>query len=252
MLLLRTGSLVAFGASGIGPGQPAQVLATGVKAPKIWAGVFTDQQATKGSAEYGTHCAGCHGSDLNGGADAGDPAPALVGDRFWRDWGEDDLSTLFTIMQKSMPRDAPSSLPEGTYIDLVAHILKVNGFPAGMTRLTRDALSTIQIVGKDGPGPVPDFALVEVVGCLSKGPDNVWLLTKASDLTRTRNPVISRDVDEHAKALGVGVVRLMSVFSQPDSYVNYKTEVKGFVTRAGGETRIEVASLEPRTPGCDK
>ena len=48
-----------------------------------------------------------------------------------------DLKTLFTKIATTMPRNAPGSLADNVYLDIVAHLLKENGFPAGAQELDR-------------------------------------------------------------------------------------------------------------------
>ena len=79
-----------------------------------------------------------------------------------------------------MPPDSPSSLADEDYINMVALILQKNGFPAGNETLSASKLDGILIVGKDGPKEVPNFRLVEVVGCLTHGPNDAWTLTRTS------------------------------------------------------------------------
>ena len=68
-----------------------------------------------------------------------------------------------------MPQRAAGSLSEQTYLDILSFILSTNMLPAGSKELTADALGDIQLVGPDGSGSMPKFALVSVVGCLEKG-----------------------------------------------------------------------------------
>ncbi len=51
-------------------------------------------------------------------------------------WREDALNSFFRDVRKTMPRDAPSSLSDAAYLDIVAYILKVNAFPGGKLPLT--------------------------------------------------------------------------------------------------------------------
>ena len=69
-----------------------------------------------------------------------------------------------------MPRGAPGSLGDNVYLDIVAHLLKENGFAAGSRELTADALDGIRVVpGRPKPPPpIGDFSYVEVVGCLTQ------------------------------------------------------------------------------------
>src|SRR5207237_960221 len=109
--------------------------------------------------------------------------PSLRAERFARVFAGKDLKTLFTKIATTMPRNAAASLGENVYLDVVAHLLKENGFPAGSRELTADALDGVKILPgrpKAAP-PVGDFSYVEVVGCLAAGPQNTWVLTRATD-----------------------------------------------------------------------
>jgi len=91
-------------------------------------GVFSNAQATRGGTLYAQRCAGCHGAAL-----AGAQAPPLEGPVFRFKWRKEPLSALFIKIRYTMPptaADAERMAPEQG-ADLVAHILKSNGFPAG-------------------------------------------------------------------------------------------------------------------------
>jgi len=91
-------------------------------------GVFSDAQATRGRTLYTQRCAGCHGPEL-----AGAQAPPLEGPAFRFKWRKEPLSALFIKIRYTMPpnaADAAQLTPEQG-ADLVAHVLKSNGFPAG-------------------------------------------------------------------------------------------------------------------------
>jgi mono/diheme cytochrome c family protein len=92
-------------------------------------GVFSDAQAARGQALYADRCAGCHGPDLAGGAQA----PPLEGAAFKYKWRQEPLSALFIKTRYTMPPNAGDAarLTAEQGADLVAHILKSNGFPAG-------------------------------------------------------------------------------------------------------------------------
>jgi quinoprotein glucose dehydrogenase len=93
-------------------------------------GVFTDAQAGRGQTLYGQRCASCHGAALNGAQ-----GPPLSGAAFASHWESETLSTLFTKIEKTMPLDAPGQLSATQVSDLVAHILKSNGFRSGRADL---------------------------------------------------------------------------------------------------------------------
>src|SRR6185503_14923866 len=88
----------------------------------------------------------------------------------------------------TMPPGPRNRLNKTEYVDILAYVLSVNGFPVGTTRLDQQDFERVLIVGKDGPMRVPDFSLVTVVGCLGKDAENRWVLTDASEPARTRNP----------------------------------------------------------------
>ena len=213
----------------------------------VWDGVYTAEQAARGKAGYTTYCSECHEDSLEGGR--GRP---LVGATFWRDWGEDSLDGLFNIMRTAMPRDNPASLTDNQYLDIVAYILQVNGLPAGTAELTPGLTSKIQVVGKDGPGPMPSFALVQVVGCLAAGKDNTWMLVNAGNPFRVRNPKPLSDVaDLQNLPLGTGTFRILSPNAaqlSPDA--GHKVLIKGFLVRAPNDDRLNFTSVTVLTPAC--
>src|SRR4029434_4442914 len=89
----------------------------------IWDGVFTDEQAGRGSKIYAVSCAPCHKADLLG--DSG--APALAGADFFSRFGGSSVDDLVKTIRASMPQDAPDSLGTPAYVDLVGYLLKANG-----------------------------------------------------------------------------------------------------------------------------
>jgi mono/diheme cytochrome c family protein len=107
-------------------------------------GVFSSAQADRGQAIYRDECASCH-LDTLGGADR---AAALTGDAFQTEWDGLTVGDLFERIRLSMPQDSPMSLSRQAYIDVVAYILKVNGFPTGRQELETDpaTLKAIKLV----------------------------------------------------------------------------------------------------------
>ena len=91
-------------------------------------GVYSEAQARRGQALYAQRCVGCHGQAL-----AGASAPALTGDLFTNKFRMEPLSALFIQIRYAMPpkAEANSQLTSEQAADLVAHVLKSNGFPAG-------------------------------------------------------------------------------------------------------------------------
>jgi len=113
-------------------------------ATPIQAGVYSDAQATSGRSAYEKSCASCHGKQLEGGT-----AAALVGSRFMGKWGQGNhnVDELYFITRTQMPYGAGGTLSNKQYIDIVAYILKVNGYPSGQKALSTSAslLKSIKI-----------------------------------------------------------------------------------------------------------
>jgi ankyrin repeat protein len=107
----------------------------------IWDGVFTDEQATRGSKTYAVSCAPCHKTDLLG--DSG--TPALAGTDFFSRFSGSSVDDLVKTIRASMPQDAPDSLGTPAYVDLVGYILKANGGSAGAAELSQDSAALREI-----------------------------------------------------------------------------------------------------------
>ena len=110
-------------------------LLTAQNAITIRAGAYTAAQATAGEAAYRAACASCHGADLEGHGQT----PALVGNEFLGEWKDLSVGVLFEKMQSSMPADKPGSLTQQRNAEILAFMLKRNGFPAGAIALPSDA-----------------------------------------------------------------------------------------------------------------
>src|SRR5882757_81010 len=114
---------------------------------------FTVAQVADGEAEYKASCIDCHGPNLNDGEFGG---PPLKGEAFSAKWFKLSPSALVGYVHGAMPPDAPGRLPLGTYVEIVAYILGVNGVPAGTREMPADmkALATLHYPQqKNGPGP---------------------------------------------------------------------------------------------------
>jgi mono/diheme cytochrome c family protein len=107
----------------------------------IWDGVFTDQQASRGEQTYKKSCAPCHKDDHFG--DSG--TPALAGPEFINRFNGSSVDDILQTVRASMPQDAPDSLGTAAYVDLIAHLLKVNGAAPGAGELPQDRAALKQI-----------------------------------------------------------------------------------------------------------
>ena len=107
-------------------------------------GFYSAAQAVRGEALYEQHCMACHGAQLQG-----NPAAPLAGPVFQSRWadGQHTLDDLFYIVRTQMPYSAPGSLAKQQYADVIAYVLKMNGYEAGETELapTASALKKITL-----------------------------------------------------------------------------------------------------------
>jgi S-disulfanyl-L-cysteine oxidoreductase SoxD len=111
--------------------------------------VYTDAQAARGQTTYDAQCRACHGAKLDGGL-----APPLAGADFLRAWDKRRLIDLVDKIEHTMPATDPGTLSRAQAIDLVAHLLKTNGLPAGSSDLRADdTLKQIAIVAPPGAAP---------------------------------------------------------------------------------------------------
>lgn len=110
----------------------------------VWDGVYSVKQAERGETLIAEKCATCHGGDMTGGAGV----PGVAGVEFMFNWNNNRVGGLYDLISKTMPLDAPSSLGAAQYLDILAALLKFNGFPfTEMTDLpsTRESLDDILI-----------------------------------------------------------------------------------------------------------
>jgi len=114
-------------------------------------GVYTNDQATRGKAQYGQACANCHMDDLSG---SGQALP-LAGDAFTETWEGQSVNDLFDLIHNTMPQDKPGTLSPDATIDVVAYLLQYNKFPAGTDELKDDpsVLKNIIITKKASAPP---------------------------------------------------------------------------------------------------
>ncbi len=108
-------------------------------------GVFSEEQAEQGAEAFEHHCAGCHGSALEGGF-----GPRLVPlDPFVYDGAL--LSKPFAYMRTEMPFDAPGSLEDDVYLAILTFILRANGYPSGDEPLSAEDDALARYVLDDPP-----------------------------------------------------------------------------------------------------
>jgi len=249
-VLLRTAFVCSVILAGAWDGGMVGAAATGQDRGKTVAdGVYTDAQAARGAAVYELACTGCHRADLGGAT-----GPSLKEQRFAREFAGKDLKTLFTKVT-TMPRNAPASLGDNVYLDLVAHLLKENGFPAGSHELTADALDGIGVVPGQAkpPPPIGDYSYVDVVGCLTAGPQHTWALTRASEPVPALPAAASPSTSAAARPLGTQTFHLLDAMAYaPGGHNGHKMYVRGLLIKLPGEQRMTISAFEMVSPTCSE
>jgi mono/diheme cytochrome c family protein len=209
--------------------------------PTVWDGVYTDAQADRASGMFSQSCERCHTLTSEG-------TRPLSGDKFWEGYTQKTVGDLLNFVKTNMPNVQGGSLPAATYNDLVALILKSNGFPAGKTEVTPETVANVQIIPKDGSGELPSNTLVRVVGCLAPKSGSDWTLTSATTPQRIEK---TGPVPEDAtRPLGDRTVTLKFVLNRLDTFVGQRMAVTGILIGAGGVNGINVATVNRVAEAC--
>ena len=213
----------------------------------VWDGAYTTEQADRGRTAYAGNCAECHGSELEGRE-----GTRLIGDKFWTDWGDQSVADLLAYIAKNMPASEDGSLAgtlsPATYADIVAHILRANGFPAGARELSASAGAGVQIMRKDGPSELPASTLAHVVGCLApRAADGSWRVVRASTPVRMTAGGAKPDVNA---SLGEREFALKFVLTPLTKFVGHRVSVTGLLLGAGGADGLNVSTIESVSPAC--
>ncbi|MDB4875345.1 MAG: cytochrome c, class [Gemmatimonadetes bacterium] len=100
----------------------------------VWDSVYTAAQASRGETLYVKSCARCHQVSLAGA----DESPPLTGGAFMGNWSGLPLADLQNRIRTTMPSDSVGIYNRQLVTDVMAYLLKANGFPAGATELPTD------------------------------------------------------------------------------------------------------------------
>ena len=226
--VLAAGLLVAAGAHAI---VSAQAKPTG---RTVWDGIYTDAQADRATATFSATCARCHTLTADGNR-------PLSGDKFWEGYTQKSVADLLGFVSKNMPNGQGGSLPAATYNDLVALILKSNGFPTGTTELAPETVANVMIIPKDGPGELPANTLVRIVGCLAPKSGADWTVTSATDPVRVEKTGVG--ADDATLALGTKTTALKFVLTRLDAHVGKRISVTGLLIGKGGADGLNVSTV---------
>jgi mono/diheme cytochrome c family protein len=107
--------LIMAGAASV---QVAPLAAQAAGARSVREGVYTEAQAERGKAVFEEQCTDCHSAKMWG-----------------TDWTGKSVADVYDIISNYMPEPKPGSLSPQQVRDVLAHILKSNNLPAGMTEL---------------------------------------------------------------------------------------------------------------------
>jgi len=199
----------------------------------VWDGVYTDAQAARGTSAFSQSCSNCHTLASQGKG-------PLIGDKFWEGFAQRTVGDLLTYVKTNMPNGNGGSLPVSTYNDLVALILKSNGFPAGTVEVAPETVAGVQINPKGGPGELPNNTLVRIIGCLARK-GNDWVLTSATVPERVER--IGARAADGSGALGDRTTTLKFVLTRLDSFAGQRVSVTGLLIGAGGANGINVSTV---------
>ena len=206
----------------------------------VWDGVYTDAQAARGTSAFSQSCSNCHTLASQGKG-------PLIGDKFWEGFAQRTVGDLLTYVKTNMPNGNGGSLPASTYNDLVALILKSNGFPAGTVEVAPETVAGVQINPKEGPGELPNNTLVRIIGCLARK-GNDWVLTSATVPERVER--IGARAADGSGALGDRTTTLKFVLTRLDSFAGQRVSVTGLLMGAGGENGINVSTVNRVGDAC--
>jgi len=253
MVLRRPLSCWVIALSVAAPLAGVTAFAQGGAKPAAPAPVYTSAQAERGKDLFVNNCGNCHGVDFKG---AFERAPALTGEVFFKNWEGRNVGNLFAKIKQDMPKNnRAGTLTDAINLDIVAAILQVNAYPAGDKELNLAALEAVPLAagGIATKATLPNFAVVETVGCLTRAADNRWTLNNASEPVASKDqPLTSQEVTAAgAKALGTGSYELISVMPfKPEQEDGRKMAARGLLYRTSSASRLDVTSFQRVADNC--
>ena len=149
---------------------------------------YQTAQAERGAALYQQQCAACHLPDLQGFFEA----VALADSAFVDNWRNRAPAEMLDLLRRTMPTQAPGSLSDEEYLDIIAFLLQANGVASGPTALAASS-DTVLFIGDESDlqaapprTPVPGLAgTVPTPGTRNSIPEIATIYRTDSALTRT-------------------------------------------------------------------
>ena len=116
-------------------GNPPELAAASPSGSSVLDGVFTSSQASSGEQRFRQVCAACHSTN------------EFRGGRFRIKWVGQTAGDIFELVSTTMPEGDPGSLSPEDYANLLAYILRLNGYPAVEEPLPADvsALQNLRV-----------------------------------------------------------------------------------------------------------
>lgn len=147
-------------------------------------GVYSPGQAERGQAAHKVSCLGCHGAEN------------YTGETFEKAWLNRTVFDFLDRLRNTMPDDNPGSVKHEDYVDIIAYILSVNGYPPGEKDLSysEDSLRLVRIDVKP-PGRKTPPGMEEPSRTLLRAVGEAF---RSRELARKRS---------HAAAAGLAPVR---------------------------------------------
>ncbi|HLH31914.1 MAG TPA: hypothetical protein VKY31_11985, partial [Terriglobia bacterium] len=109
--------------------------------------------------------------------------------------------------------------------------------------------------GAEAAGP-PNFSLVEVIGCLTPGPNQRWTLTNASEPMPTKDETATQGALAGAasKPLGSQTFDLVSVSPSmsPESHRTHKVAARGLLYRDSKYAELNLTALDEIGTTCTR
>ena len=124
----------------------------------VWDGVYSEEQAQRGSSVYTSTCSVCHGYIWSWEVPrnvtsphlqlVSDPTlgPVLSGQTFLQRWDGQTVGALYSLTSSTMPLDNPGALSDQQYVDVIAFLFSSSSIPAGDEELPPDPAVLNEIV----------------------------------------------------------------------------------------------------------
>lgn len=108
--------------------------------------IYSKEQAARGGTLYVQYCEKCHTPEKV--PEGKKPGPPVKGDKFIELWADRPLAELYGSIINTMPNDGSAVLTSDQTLDIVAHILQLNGFPDGPAALKNDEVLKSAVIVK--------------------------------------------------------------------------------------------------------